>query len=338
MHTRLIRICSIACCVFFAWQVQAQDPHFSQFYLSPQTLNPAITGSSDYRMRVAANYRNQWSSVTVPYQTFSAAADGNINFKTGSFGLGAIAMNDMAGDGNLRSTSFGASVAYHQLLGESTVLSAGAQLGGVQRSLDFTKLFFESQFDGDILNGGIGSGETFTGQNFFYLDVSAGVNLFHEFREGGKVYLGAALYHINSPKISYMNDNREVLYRKLVLHGGAEFNIGDRAAIIPQAIFMKQGPSTEINVGALLKYKLGAQRSYKDDNNNAIYIGTLHRFNDAQIVQFRLDLGPMIIGLSYDFNVSSLVNASRSFGGPEVALMYNIGQPLKRGSVICPRF
>ena len=53
-----------------------QDLHFSQFFNSPLTTNPANTGfipDGDYR--IGMNYRNQWSSVMqVPYKTASAFA------------------------------------------------------------------------------------------------------------------------------------------------------------------------------------------------------------------------------------------------------------------------
>jgi hypothetical protein len=55
----------------------AQDLHFSQFFHSPLTTNPANTGfipEGDYRLGV--NYRDQWSSImTVPYKTMSAFGD-----------------------------------------------------------------------------------------------------------------------------------------------------------------------------------------------------------------------------------------------------------------------
>ena len=37
--------------------IKAQDPHFSQFFASPLTLNPAFTGKFDGLFRVAGNYR-----------------------------------------------------------------------------------------------------------------------------------------------------------------------------------------------------------------------------------------------------------------------------------------
>ena len=36
----------------------AQDPNFSQFFASPLTLNPALTGKFDGLYRIAGNYRN----------------------------------------------------------------------------------------------------------------------------------------------------------------------------------------------------------------------------------------------------------------------------------------
>ena len=47
----------------------AQDPHFSQFYASPLTLNPALTGKFDGTFRLAANYRNQWPGIYGTYVT-----------------------------------------------------------------------------------------------------------------------------------------------------------------------------------------------------------------------------------------------------------------------------
>jgi hypothetical protein len=57
-----------------------QDLHFSQWYNSPLTANPANTGfipDADYR--IGANYRNQYSTVmTVPYKTMSIFGDAQV--------------------------------------------------------------------------------------------------------------------------------------------------------------------------------------------------------------------------------------------------------------------
>ena len=37
------------------------DPHFSQYYVYPSWLNPALTGAFDGDYRVSGIYRNQWN-------------------------------------------------------------------------------------------------------------------------------------------------------------------------------------------------------------------------------------------------------------------------------------
>src|SRR5436190_24180956 len=47
----------------------AQDPNFSQFFVSPLTLNPALTGKFNGDVRVAGNYRDQWPEISKAYIT-----------------------------------------------------------------------------------------------------------------------------------------------------------------------------------------------------------------------------------------------------------------------------
>ncbi|HNA97235.1 MAG TPA: type IX secretion system membrane protein PorP/SprF, partial [Chitinophagaceae bacterium] len=50
-------------CVALVSVSNAQDPNFSQFFASPLTLNPALTGKFDGTFRVAGNFRNQWPTI-----------------------------------------------------------------------------------------------------------------------------------------------------------------------------------------------------------------------------------------------------------------------------------
>src|SRR5689334_25236350 len=106
----------LICCLAAALPATAQDLHFSQYFNSPLSTNPANTGfipDGDYRIGV--NYRNQWSSVmSVPYKTMSAFGDmqvGKDRFQNGWIGLGGLVLKDVAGAGNLSSTRIYGSVA-----------------------------------------------------------------------------------------------------------------------------------------------------------------------------------------------------------------------------------
>ncbi|MFZ9661636.1 MAG: type IX secretion system membrane protein PorP/SprF, partial [Chitinophagaceae bacterium] len=54
---------------------KAQDPHFSQFFSSPLTLNPAYTGKFDGKYRLAINYKNQWHPINYAFTTSTISAD-----------------------------------------------------------------------------------------------------------------------------------------------------------------------------------------------------------------------------------------------------------------------
>ena len=82
--------------------LRAQDPHFSQFFSSPLTLNPAYTGKFDGNFRVAGNYRNQWPTINNAFTTATASFDMPImtnrlpEFDT--WGVGILALNDQSGN------------------------------------------------------------------------------------------------------------------------------------------------------------------------------------------------------------------------------------------------
>src|SRR5688572_1661191 len=144
-------------CLHAASVVQSQDLHFSQFFNSPLTTNPANTGfipDADYR--IGAHYRNQYSSIlAAPYKTISVFGDAQLmrnQIENGWLGLGALILSDVAGSGGLRSTKIYGSLAYHQQLGSSSLLTAGFNVGWASKRIDQSKLSFPDQFDGKFFD------------------------------------------------------------------------------------------------------------------------------------------------------------------------------------------
>ena len=66
---------TLTVCVAMVSVTNAQDPNFSQFFASPLTLNPAMTGLFDGTFRVAGNYRNQWPTINNAFLTKTASVD-----------------------------------------------------------------------------------------------------------------------------------------------------------------------------------------------------------------------------------------------------------------------
>src|SRR6185369_3953361 len=92
--------------LLFSVMVKAQDPHFSQFFASPLTLNPAFTGKFDGSWRLAANHRDQWPSIPKAYVTTSASLDFAIlkdRLPQGDvFGIGFSGLSDQSADAALK--------------------------------------------------------------------------------------------------------------------------------------------------------------------------------------------------------------------------------------------
>src|SRR5450432_204980 len=108
---------------------RAQDPEFSQFFASPLTLNPALTGKFNGTIRVAGNYRNQWPAVNNAFITSTISVDGNIMTdrlpESDSWGIGIMAMTDKTASGILTSNFISLSTAYHKSLDEEGLNQLG---------------------------------------------------------------------------------------------------------------------------------------------------------------------------------------------------------------------
>src|SRR5580704_13053357 len=80
--------------------VNAQDSHFSQFYASPLTLNPALTGNFNGFYRISGIDRNQdpgLSQSNPAFSTPSIAVDVSLLknlIKNGALGVGLVFLND----------------------------------------------------------------------------------------------------------------------------------------------------------------------------------------------------------------------------------------------------
>jgi hypothetical protein len=75
MKRILTLVIALTFCLQSTW---AQDPNFSQFFASPMTLNPALTGKFDGVFRVAGNYRNQWPTINNAFVTKTVSVDFSI--------------------------------------------------------------------------------------------------------------------------------------------------------------------------------------------------------------------------------------------------------------------
>ena len=338
----------LICLVLSTTMLRAQDIHFSQFYASPLNLNPSLTGLFGGNLRGVVNYRNKWNSFA-PFTTYAGSVDVNVGqgfLRNDLVGIGVNFYNDVAGDAEFSTTQANFSVSYIKTLGSRfarNYLSVGFQGGLAQRSVDYTKLTFGSQFNGFEYDPSLSTGETMAFENFSYMDLGAGITWMIVPKDEMNFYIGLAFHHLNAPDQSFTGLSKDNLYLRTTGHAGALIPLNDEVDLVPGVMAMVQGPHYQINGGMNVKYTIN-DLSYKE---TAVSLGIWQRIgldelsdyrSDATIVSARLDYLNLSLGVSYDINVSSLQDASNALGGPEISLIYTTGLPHRDRKLDCPRF
>lgn len=318
--------------------VKAQDPHFSQFFASPLTLNPALTGKFDGTVRVAGNYRNQWPAFNNVYTTYTASVDFAIMKNNlpdyDTWGIGIMALNDEAGGGVLKNTYLGLSTSYHKALDEDGFQQLGIGFQGTygQKRLDIRALKFSDMLTPFGFTGV--TAEIFENDNLNinYLDVNAGIIYSASTNEDNNFYLGASMYHINRPKESFQGGNWSISTRT-TLNAGGFFPVSDVLTLHASGIHQIQNKASETVIGGALSASIDPE----SENPSNVYFGSWYRLKDALIPYIGLEFGGLRIGASYDINTSSLKTGSQSRGGMEVSLIY-IKKPAGYKGIPCPKF
>ena len=319
----------------------AQDLHFSQFFNNPLLTNPANTGfipDADYRL--GASYRNQYSNImSVPYKTMSIYGDAQVfrnKIENGWLGLGGVVLRDVAGSGSLTSTKIYGSVAYHQMLGLSSLLTAGFNLGWANKRIDQSKLTFPDQFDGKFFDGTLPTSVQLLNNNVSYFDMQAGINYAYFPTEDVYINAGYSIHHVNRPQETFFEKNgaNAVDMRHIGFLNGI-FKLNENVIVNPNAFYTTQAKSNELVVGMNGAYNLSG------DGEKVLIGGLYYRYGDAVVPMVGLEINNIRFTFSYDVTMSSLKNFNNSMGASEFNVLkkgfYNeyFGD---RKQTLCPTF
>lgn len=327
--------------------LSAQDLHFTQFEASPLTINPAFAGNFSGQARVAAIYRDQWQSVTIPFTTYAASVDAPLvrnPLATGYFAGGLQVYRDKAGDGGLTNFSTLGSLAYHKFLGTGKdgepykTLSVGFQAGYTQQSVDISKLYFDDQYQSGSFSGA--STESLNNKiNYFALN--AGIAWAHAPTDNFSYSLGIGANNLNQPGNALAKEQHDHvgLGIRYTAQAGAIWNTSERFSLRPAVLYQLQTTAYELIAGNEFSYIIGNPEA--EPSATRIFAGGWYRNGDAAMASAGMEIKGLRIGLSYDYNVSALKTASNGNGGFEVSLRYIIHTPPRMPhshAYSCPRF
>lgn len=326
----------------------AQDVHFTQYFASPLSLNPALTGLVRGDLRVSANYRSQWGSVSPnPYITGTVSYDmatlkGRLP-EGDALGIGLFGLFDRSGTGALQNTTVGISAAYHKAFGPDKhhTLSFGVQGFLVQKTIDFNKLKFEDQFDAATGGTPYPTGETFGNADLTYPDFNVGAMYTGRITENATAYIGLSYYHLSRPVETFQNGSHKIGSRFSGYLGGS-FDLNENVVLYASGLYQTQSKATEVLVGAASGFVLNPGYDQEYQKPTIFYLGAWYRYGDALCPYIGIEWSKMQLGVTYDANLSKFTPATKGLGAYEVSLIFN-GKINKhdRGPVYnftCPKF
>lgn len=300
---------------------EAQDIHFSLFNELPMNMNPALTGAAQATKRAGLIYRNQWNSVSTPFQSSGFFADLKLTpkaLKGDDLGVGFQFLNDRSGSGGLKQNHFSFFGNYQKFIDrkQTMMVSGGIQIGIFQKSFDPTKLNFESDFayeSGSFVSNG--SYQNLDNSSFTTADITVGACFTHYNKFGKTSTVGVSFAHLNTPEQSFLGST-DPLKVKTTIHGKTVRRFKQNLHLYPSAMILLQNKATEVVAGAELVYSLGNTVVEVTDLKGGIF----YRFNDALFFTFGLNHNNWGINFSYDYNSSELGEAAKNVNAFEIAI------------------
>ena len=307
---------------FLSYNSLAQDIHFSQFNETKALINPALVGYQDGDYKIQAQRRSQWSSVTIPFNTFSISLEVKKIIKNLSFGVQLL--NDIAGDSHFKTNGVTLSLSHNLKVSSNNNISFGVLGGSYQRSIDYSTLVFNET-------------ENISNTNIDFFDVAIGLVHELELNISSTLISGVSLFHLNKPNQAFIGSDNIQLPVNSKLHTSLIYYFNKKFQIKPTIYYSEQGESREFIAGSFFNYML--------NNSSAEMVvlsaGIFNRKKDAIITEFGIKIDNFDAMVSYDTNISSLNAASDYKGGFEFSIAYqwSVLKSVKSNEIkVCPKY
>jgi type IX secretion system PorP/SprF family membrane protein len=331
---QILKSAVLALSVSATFTSTAQDAHFSPFEATPLSLNPALTGMFEGKVRASGIYYNQWGSVTVPYVGYGLSYDMPVLIrKQGYFGIGGYAINDKAGDGDLQNFTANLSVAYHKQLSliRNSEIAIGLKGGYNQYTIDLTELYFGSMPTHIIVpnnNYALGMGNSVN-----YYSLCGGLTFSHAPSTKVNYIVGLSVNNTQEPNEAIQKKNTGEANLCYTGTLGANLLFTKRITFHPAILYQYINFANNIIAGNEFRYHTL--------NRLSVFMGAYYRIGDALNLTAGINTGKFRVGVAYDYNLSSLYPASNGKGGVMLNLKYiapDFKSAGKKRFVPCNRF
>ncbi len=294
--------------VLVAGTLGAQDIHYSQFYNSPLNVNPGKTGIFNGDKRVNLSYRSQWSSVPVPWTTFSGSFDRKWYPKAGQnyfFSGGILVNHDRQGQGtSLSQSNINLTGSWTKIINEQNLFTIGAMIGYGNRNFDQTSLRWDNQWNGIAFDPTLSIGEQLDVRSTSFIDNGLGLNYRWQKSKRTKLDIGLGVFHLIEPNTSLIDplpggDDNIKLPRRISLTGVGTFQVAAKLDIQLDALFQFQGAYRETVLGALGKIHVNQRRGKETE----VHVGIGYRTSGSLFPVIAIQFKNYYISANYDVNI-----------------------------------
>lgn len=329
-------------------QLSGQDIHYTQFYNAPFQVSPSQIGLFEGDFRLQGNYRNQWRTVPVGYETITLAADKRFYSKNANqFFSGGLGFNyDQAGDGQLNNTQINLMGSFTKRTSNKTYLTLGGIIGLNQRSFNLDGLTFDDQIDLDqgVLDPILQTAENFGSQSNSFINYSVGVNFRFQAKDSvelvdrldkrTKLDVGLGAFNLSRPNQSFEDDVAGLDVRMSPYAFGT-LQITDNFDVVGSFLAQFQGTYRAFLYGAAIKWHLSRHPGRQLAAQAGVNFRS-HDFGESWSPTAEIHYNSWRVGLSYEVNTSGFQVATDRDSGPEISIRYIFKKPGVPRYKICP--
>jgi type IX secretion system PorP/SprF family membrane protein len=192
-------------------------------------------------------------------------------------------------------------------------------LGYVQKQINFNKLTFDNQWNGQFFDITLNNNEAFTQNTVSYLDLNAGLNISWFASNDFYFNTGISAQHINNPLESFYSYKDEAVQVKTRYNFfvNSIINLNENWRINPSLYYSTMASTAETVMGVNMYHLLNG------DKNNQLIFGAYYRNNDAAIPS----IGYLTNGIKFSFNYDATISSLKSInsnnkGAFEASIVY----------------
>lgn len=325
---RLIKaVAVLAWVIFLHPAVDAQDPSFSQFFSSPLTLNPALTGNFNGTIRAVSNVRSQNADYNNAYNTKTVSVDFNLmTNKIKSIDLlsmGVLLLSDQTGNKIITHNNLGISLSYMKGLDNEhkRLITIGFQGNYSNRRFNSSNAQFEDQLTPSgftipstdlLLNNNL---------NLSSLDINTGLLFQYAPTSEHHYYIGAAVFNLLQAQKGFGNSASIAPLRKSI-HGGMMSPIGYAGTFHASFHLQEQMGFTQLLIGTAYSYYIkDALQSYVE-----LYAGAWYRTDQSVIPYIGIEWNYFRLGYTNDINFSNRITTGQLRHSNEISLYYTLNK------------